>query len=102
MVNQFVNLLEGGFLVNTSNRAWYLLNFILVYSLYCTFVSFPLDRYFLKLFSFAHRCRLLTVENEHMDVVTLEKLVQQGIDCQIKVSTIMIIQVSLAFYVVVY
>lgn len=43
---------------------------------------------------------MLTVEIEHVDAVTLEKLEQQGIDCQPKASTIKIIQVSLAFYVV--
>lgn len=37
---------------------------------------------------------MLTVEIEHVDAVTLEKLESQGIDCQPKASTIRIIQVS--------
>ncbi|KAI8031605.1 hypothetical protein LOK49_LG01G00229 [Camellia lanceoleosa] len=41
---------------------------------------------------FAKRCGVLTVEIEHVDVVTLEKLEQQGVDCQPKASTIRIIQ----------
>ncbi|WOL07254.1 phosphoribosylaminoimidazole carboxylase, chloroplastic-like [Canna indica] len=41
---------------------------------------------------FAKRCGVLTVEIEHVDAVTLEKLEQQGIDCQPKASTIRIIQ----------
>ena len=39
------------------------------------------------------RCGVLTVEIEHVDVETLEKLEQQGVDCQPKASTIRIIQV---------
>lgn len=35
---------------------------------------------------------MLTVEIEHVDVATLEKLEQQGVDCQPKASTIRIIQ----------
>lgn len=41
---------------------------------------------------FASRCGVLTVEIEHVDVATLEKLQQQGLDCQPKPSTIRIIQ----------
>lgn len=41
---------------------------------------------------------MLTVEIEHVDAVTLEKLELLGIDCQSKASTIRIIQVSLAFF----
>ncbi|KAJ4719695.1 phosphoribosylaminoimidazole carboxylase [Melia azedarach] len=41
---------------------------------------------------FAKRCGVLTVEIEHVDVATLEKLEQQGVDCQPKASTIRIIQ----------
>ncbi|TQE02210.1 hypothetical protein C1H46_012211 [Malus baccata] len=41
---------------------------------------------------FAKRCGVLTVEIEHVDVETLEKLEQQGVDCQPKASTIRIIQ----------
>ncbi|KAK9292380.1 hypothetical protein L1049_020347 [Liquidambar formosana] len=41
---------------------------------------------------FAKRCGVLTIEIEHVDVGTLEKLEQQGIDCQPKASTIRIIQ----------
>lgn len=41
---------------------------------------------------FAKGCGVLTVEIEHVDVATLEKLEQQGIDCQPKASTIRIIQ----------
>ncbi|MBA0751417.1 hypothetical protein Gogos_000340 [Gossypium gossypioides] len=41
---------------------------------------------------FAKRCGVLTVEIEHVDVATLEKLEQQGIDCEPKASTIRIIQ----------
>uniref|UniRef100_A0A2P2KDZ8 phosphoribosylaminoimidazole carboxylase n=1 Tax=Rhizophora mucronata TaxID=61149 RepID=A0A2P2KDZ8_RHIMU len=41
---------------------------------------------------FAQRCGVLTVEIEHVNVATLEKLEQQGVDCQPKASTIKIIQ----------
>lgn len=41
---------------------------------------------------FAKRCGVLTVEIEHVDVETLEKLEKQGVDCQPKASTIRIIQ----------
>ncbi|KAJ4950039.1 hypothetical protein NE237_026871 [Protea cynaroides] len=41
---------------------------------------------------FAKRCGVLTVEIEHVDAITLEKLEQQGVDCQPKASTIRIIQ----------
>ncbi|KAL3323887.1 hypothetical protein AABB24_038190 [Solanum stoloniferum] len=41
---------------------------------------------------FGKRCGVLTVEIEHVDVATLEKLEQQGVDCQPKASTIRIIQ----------
>uniref|UniRef100_A0A5B7BW77 phosphoribosylaminoimidazole carboxylase n=1 Tax=Davidia involucrata TaxID=16924 RepID=A0A5B7BW77_DAVIN len=41
---------------------------------------------------FAKRCGVLTVEIEHVDVATMEKLEQQGVDCQPKASTIRIIQ----------
>ncbi|TYI08733.1 hypothetical protein ES332_A09G021300v1 [Gossypium tomentosum] len=41
---------------------------------------------------FAKRCGVLTAETEHVDVATLEKLEQQGIDCEPKASTIRIIQ----------
>ncbi|PQP93276.1 phosphoribosylaminoimidazole carboxylase chloroplastic isoform X1 [Prunus yedoensis var. nudiflora] len=41
---------------------------------------------------FAKRCGVLTVEIEHVDVETLEKLELQGVDCQPKASTIRIIQ----------
>ncbi|KAJ0079781.1 hypothetical protein Patl1_23253 [Pistacia atlantica] len=41
---------------------------------------------------FAKRCGVLTVEIEHVDVATLHKLEQQGVDCQPKASTIRIIQ----------
>ncbi|KAG8482648.1 hypothetical protein CXB51_024383 [Gossypium anomalum] len=41
---------------------------------------------------FAKGCGVLTVETEHVDVATLEKLEQQGIDCEPKASTIRIIQ----------
>ncbi|KAH9752473.1 hypothetical protein KPL71_014696 [Citrus sinensis] len=37
-------------------------------------------------------CGVLTVEIEHVDVAIMEKLEQQGVDCQPKVSTIRIIQ----------
>ncbi|KAF9620906.1 hypothetical protein IFM89_015303 [Coptis chinensis] len=43
---------------------------------------------------FAKRCGVLTVEIEHVDVATLEKLEQQGVDCQPKASTIRIIQID--------
>ncbi|KAH6771427.1 phosphoribosylaminoimidazole carboxylase [Perilla frutescens var. hirtella] len=42
--------------------------------------------------AFAKRCGVLTVEIEHVDAATLEKLEQQGVDCQPKASTIRIIQ----------
>ncbi|CAN1247101.1 Phosphoribosylaminoimidazole carboxylase, chloroplastic (Fragment) [Linum grandiflorum] len=38
------------------------------------------------------RCGVLTVEIEHVDVATMERLEQQGVDCQPKASTIRIIQ----------
>ncbi|XP_057470699.1 phosphoribosylaminoimidazole carboxylase, chloroplastic-like isoform X2 [Actinidia eriantha] len=38
------------------------------------------------------RCGVLTVEIEHVDAETLERLERQGIDCQPKASTIRIIQ----------
>ncbi|GFP80341.1 phosphoribosylaminoimidazole carboxylase chloroplastic [Phtheirospermum japonicum] len=41
---------------------------------------------------FAKRCGVLTVEIEHVDAATLEKLERQGVDCQPKASTIRIIQ----------
>ncbi|XP_010667304.3 phosphoribosylaminoimidazole carboxylase, chloroplastic isoform X2 [Beta vulgaris subsp. vulgaris] len=41
---------------------------------------------------FAKRCGVLTVEIEHVDVATLDKLEQQGVDCEPKASTIRIIQ----------
>ncbi|KAL8522559.1 hypothetical protein ACS0TY_012642 [Phlomoides rotata] len=41
---------------------------------------------------FAERCGVLTVEIEHVDAATLEKLEQQGVDVQPKASTIRIIQ----------
>ncbi|XP_050376456.1 phosphoribosylaminoimidazole carboxylase, chloroplastic [Argentina anserina] len=41
---------------------------------------------------FAKRCGVLTFEIEHVDVETLEKLEQQGVDCQPKASTVRIIQ----------
>ncbi|XP_057476263.1 phosphoribosylaminoimidazole carboxylase, chloroplastic-like [Actinidia eriantha] len=41
---------------------------------------------------FAKRCDVVTVEIEHVDVATLVKLEQQGINCQPKASTIRIIQ----------
>ncbi|XP_062195557.1 phosphoribosylaminoimidazole carboxylase, chloroplastic-like isoform X2 [Phragmites australis] len=41
---------------------------------------------------FAQRCSVLTVEIEHVDAATLEKLEKQGVDCEPKASTIMIIQ----------
>ncbi|KAK8980865.1 hypothetical protein V6N11_047996 [Hibiscus sabdariffa] len=42
--------------------------------------------------AFAKRCGVLTVEIEHVDVATLEKLEQQGVDCEPRASTIRIIQ----------
>ncbi|CAD6343515.1 unnamed protein product [Miscanthus lutarioriparius] len=41
---------------------------------------------------FAKRCGVLTVEIEHVDAATLERLEKQGVDCEPKASTIMIIQ----------
>ncbi|CAN0892839.1 Phosphoribosylaminoimidazole carboxylase, chloroplastic (Fragment) [Linum grandiflorum] len=41
---------------------------------------------------FAKRCGVLTVEIEHVDVATLERLEQKGVDCQPKASTIRTIQ----------
>ncbi|XP_021283003.1 phosphoribosylaminoimidazole carboxylase, chloroplastic [Herrania umbratica] len=41
---------------------------------------------------FAKRCGVLTVEIEHVDVATLERLEQQGVDCEPRASTIRIIQ----------
>ncbi|EXB93209.1 Phosphoribosylaminoimidazole carboxylase [Morus notabilis] len=43
---------------------------------------------------FAKSCGVLTVETEHVDVATLEKLEQQGVDCEPKASTIRIIQID--------
>lgn len=44
------------------------------------------------------RCGVLTVEIEHVDVATLQKLEEQGVDCQPKASTIRIIQVCLSSF----
>ncbi|XP_057536792.1 phosphoribosylaminoimidazole carboxylase, chloroplastic-like isoform X2 [Amaranthus tricolor] len=41
---------------------------------------------------FAKRCDVLTVEIEHVDVATLDKLERQGVECQPNASTIRIIQ----------
>nr|XP_043609986.1 phosphoribosylaminoimidazole carboxylase, chloroplastic isoform X2 [Erigeron canadensis] len=41
---------------------------------------------------FAKTCGILTVEIEHVDADTLEKLERQGVDCQPRASTIRIIQ----------
>ncbi|PIN26621.1 Phosphoribosylamidoimidazole-succinocarboxamide synthase [Handroanthus impetiginosus] len=41
---------------------------------------------------FAKRCGVLTVEIEHVDAATLEKLEKQGVDCQPKASALRIIQ----------
>ncbi|KAI4384085.1 hypothetical protein MLD38_009852 [Melastoma candidum] len=41
---------------------------------------------------FAKRCGVLTIEIEHVDAATLEKLERQGVDCQPRASTIRIIQ----------
>ncbi|GLT28362.1 hypothetical protein SLA2020_033020 [Shorea laevis] len=41
---------------------------------------------------FAKRCGVLTIEIEHVDAETLERLEKQGVDCQPKASTIRIIQ----------
>ncbi|KAL5195977.1 Phosphoribosylaminoimidazole carboxylase, chloroplastic [Glycine soja] len=41
---------------------------------------------------FAKRCGVLTIEIEHVNVDTLEKLEKQGVDCQPKASTVRIIQ----------
>ncbi|XP_050226055.1 phosphoribosylaminoimidazole carboxylase, chloroplastic isoform X2 [Mercurialis annua] len=38
------------------------------------------------------RCGVLTVEIEHVDVATLEKLEKEGVDCQPKAATVRIIQ----------
>ncbi|OWM63428.1 hypothetical protein CDL15_Pgr022173 [Punica granatum] len=43
---------------------------------------------------FAKRCGILTVEIEHVDADTLEKLEQRGVDCEPKASTIRIIQID--------
>ncbi|KAH7841880.1 hypothetical protein Vadar_001966 [Vaccinium darrowii] len=43
---------------------------------------------------FAKRCSVLTIEIEHVNVVTLEKHEQQGLDVQPKASTIRIIQID--------
>ncbi|KAK9080888.1 hypothetical protein SSX86_000030 [Deinandra increscens subsp. villosa] len=45
-----------------------------------------------KVEEFAKSCGILTVEIEHVDADTLEKLEKQGVDCQPKASTIRIIQ----------
>ncbi|ERN10281.1 hypothetical protein AMTR_s00177p00010960 [Amborella trichopoda] len=41
---------------------------------------------------FAKMCDVLTVEIEHVDAATLERLEQQGVDCQPKASTLQTIQ----------
>ncbi|KAK7355969.1 hypothetical protein VNO80_15234 [Phaseolus coccineus] len=38
------------------------------------------------------RCGVLTVEVEHVDVDTLEKLEKQGVYCQLKASTVRVIR----------
>lgn len=50
--------------------------------------------HFMFISPFFIRCGVLTVEIEHVDAVALEKLEQQGIDCQPKASTIRVIQVG--------
>ncbi|KAL8243109.1 hypothetical protein R6Q59_009367 [Mikania micrantha] len=45
-----------------------------------------------KVEEFAKICGILTVEIEHVDADTLERLEKQGVDCQPKASTIRIIQ----------
>lgn len=47
----------------------------------------------LLIFFLVIRCGVLTVEIEHVDAATLQKLEQQGVICQPKASTIRIIQV---------
>ncbi|KAJ0758084.1 putative phosphoribosylaminoimidazole carboxylase [Helianthus annuus] len=47
-----------------------------------------------KVEEFAKSCGILTVEIEHVDADTLEKLEKQGLDCQPKASTIRIIQIN--------
>lgn len=47
----------------------------------------------LKCLAVLVRCGVLTFEIEHVDVATLERLEQQGVDCQPKASTVRIIQV---------
>ncbi|GAB2223222.1 hypothetical protein Droror1_Dr00017360 [Drosera rotundifolia] len=46
---------------------------------------------------FSKRCDIVTTEIEHVDVATLKKLEEQGVDCQPKASTIRIIQVLFFF-----
>lgn len=59
------------------------------------FPLFVLNEVFMFIICFlVVRCGVLTVEIEHVDVATLEKLEQQGIDCEPKASTIRIIQVN--------
>ena len=48
--------------------------------------------------SLIDRCGVVTVEIEHVDAVTLEKLEEHGIDCQPKGSTLRVIQVSLNLF----
>jgi hypothetical protein len=43
------------------------------------------------------RCDVLTFEIEHVDAATLERLEKQGVVCEPKASTIMIIQVVVPF-----
>lgn len=69
------------------------------------FIVFFMALHFLEnMHLYAHfvvfvRCGVLTVEIEHVDVATMEKLEQQGVDCQPKASTIRIIQVRMSFFI---
>lgn len=52
----------------------------------------------LLIFFLVVRCGVLTVEIEHVDTATLERLEQQGVDCEPKASTIRIIQVFVPLF----
>ena len=78
IVKRFMNSQKGSVLMEFGCGYWkFCVLLYLILSLWCC------------------RCAVLTVEIEHVDVATMEKLEQQGVDCQPKASTIRIIQVCL-------
>ena len=77
-------------LLRNLQRGWfYLLVFLSHSPSLCSLLSIFNGLYVFLLV----RCDVLTVEIEHVDVATLDKLERQGVECQPNASTIRIIQV---------